>query len=63
MSLLKLDRLSKFLSLVDGHVQWNADNLNLKENLHVGEIIWISIHLKVNLINKKWFARGKMEML
>lgn len=39
MSLLKLDRLSKFLSLVDGHVQWNADNLNLKENLHVGEII------------------------
>lgn len=35
----------------------DADNLNLgEENLHVVGIIWISIHLKVNLINKKWFV-------
>lgn len=32
--------LPKFLCLVDGNMQWDADNLNLKEeNLHVGEII------------------------
>lgn len=46
------------------YVRWDADNLNLEEeNLHMGGMIWISTHLKVNLMNKKWFAGGETETL